>query len=136
MLITFGTGFGLFYVYALRTRPYNPPPPVIVNPIITPPEEEIYIAPSPTPVLEPAPQPRPVHKHKPILKHAAVPQHFAKSENIHTASNAYALPNDSSVSVSQKISDDVYDFYFSSPQDLRKAILYQEILGKPLALRD
>lgn len=29
-----------------------------------------------------------------------------------------------------------YDMLFSSQQDLRNAILYQEILGKPLALRD
>ena len=105
--------------------------------IQTPPEEyeeEIYLAPSPPPIPEPSPQSRPrsVHKHKPILKHAAVPQ----SKNIHTASNAYTLPNDSPISVSQKTSDDVYDFHFSSPQDLRKAILYQEILGKPVSLRD
>jgi len=30
----------------------------------------------------------------------------------------------------------VHKLLFSSPSDLRKAILYQEILGKPLALRD
>ncbi len=36
----------------------------------------------------------------------------------------------------QTVSETVYQLPFSAPQDLRTAILYYEILGKPLALRD
>ena len=37
---------------------------------------------------------------------------------------------------SQTDSDDTHKLLFSSPQDLRTAILYYEILGKPVSLRD
>lgn len=36
----------------------------------------------------------------------------------------------------QTVSATVHQLLFSAPQDLRNAILYQEILGKPVALRD
>jgi len=36
----------------------------------------------------------------------------------------------------QTVSATVHQLLFSAPQDLRTAILYYEILGKPLALRD
>jgi hypothetical protein len=36
----------------------------------------------------------------------------------------------------QTEADDTYKLLFSSPQDLRTAVLYYEILGKPVSLRD
>jgi hypothetical protein len=40
------------------------------------------------------------------------------------------------VPASTPTEETVYKLLFSSPGDLRNAVLYQEILGKPLALRD
>jgi len=40
------------------------------------------------------------------------------------------------ISASQSATESIHKQLFSSPDDLRNAILYQEILGKPLALRD
>jgi hypothetical protein len=48
------------------------------------------------------------------------------SDEEHKAPTPSMLPADKTV----------YELLFSSRQDLRNAILYQEILGKPLALRD
>ena len=97
------------------------------------PEEELYIAPAvvaPPPV--PVPQRRPVvvHRQKRSTVNESLPEHHTDKA---FSWKPAVKPAGGGV---KKVSADIGDFCFSSPNDLRKAVVYQEILGKPVSLRD
>jgi hypothetical protein len=101
------------------------------------------------------PEPPPIVVETPqVVEKIEKPVHYPKPESqpVYTApppQEVYAEAAPSKVSIgkiskkqsrvsasSQTPAGTGYKLLFSSPQDLRTAILYQEILGKPLALRD
>ena len=96
------------------------------------PEKELYVAPAPPPMPKKyiqKPQPRRVSatvsqpEMTPLAKHYEQPKHStAKHKQSSSSSKPQTLTPINAV--------------FSSADDLRKAVLYQEILGKPVALRD
>lgn len=88
--------------------------------IPTPPEERKLVS---TPLPKP---PRPVKRIEKPVFHAKA--RLPAKEVSKKPSGVPAPP--------QTKAGDVYESLFSSPQDLRSAILYSEILGKPVSLRD
>ncbi len=88
--------------------------------IPTPPEEKKLVStPPPTP-------PQPVKQIEKPFQRVKIAKPYAKqvSKQLHVSAP------------SQSDTDDTHKLLFSSPQDLRTAILYYEILGKPVSLRD
>lgn len=115
-------------------------------------------------LVTPPPAPRSIPKpvvHRPVIQ-KPVQQHIVQPQKVYTQSNARIenpqMRIDANAAVARpankvhhkKMAEkpamileeittetaDSRDMLFSSPQDLRKAILYQEILGKPLSLRE
>ncbi len=75
---------------------------------------------------------KPIHRQPKIKKHLAPSQkQAAYAEPFNQARGRPKPPK-----VPAAADETIHKLLFSSPQDLRNAIIYQEILGKPLALRD
>jgi hypothetical protein len=88
--------------------------------------EPAYIPPSippPHPIEKPIHRPRP---QKPVAHTATA----AASSKISAEKSKAHIP------APQSATESIHKQLFSSPDDLRNAVMYQEILGKPLALRD
>lgn len=104
-----------------------PEPPIQKEPQTITVEEPLQAAvPEPQYIM---PIERPIHRPRP------------KKPAMHTAtagasSKIPAERSKSHIPASQSARESVRELLFSSQQDLRNAILYQEILGKPLALRE
>ena len=101
--------------------PAEPPPIVVETPQVV---EKIE---RPAAIIQrPKIKKPPVPFEPPLQKAYAEPVFSKISAEEHKAHISSSLPAGKTV----------YELLFSSRQDLRNAILYQEILGKPLALRD
>ena len=108
--------------------------------IPTPPNErKLVSAPPPPapPVQPPPPRQQFVKKQTPQYKHSRPVVLYDKNyEKMPEDTNAVKTGQRTASHHSQANAGKVFDFFFHSQQDLQKAILYQEILAKPLALRD
>jgi hypothetical protein len=111
--------------------------------IPTPPNERKLVSPPARPVQPPPPVPLPplrqqfVKKQAPQYKHSRpVVLHDKNYDKTSEDTNVVKTGQQTASHHSQANAGKVFDFFFHSQQDLQKAILYQEILGKPLALRD
>jgi hypothetical protein len=108
--------------------------------IPTPPNERKLVSPPPPPA--PPAQPTPprqqfVKKQAPQYKHIRpAVRHDENYDKASEAPNAVKTGQQTASHHSQADAGKVFDFFFHSQQDLQKAILYQEIIGKPLALRN
>jgi hypothetical protein len=107
-----------------------PEPPIRKEPETISVEEPLP-PPVPEPQYIPPPQSieRPVYRPRP-QKPAVDTSTTAASSKISAGKSKAHIP------ASQSAIESIHKQLFSSPDDLRNAILYQEILGKPLALRD
>ena len=101
--------------------PAEPPPIVVETPQVV---EKIE---RPAAVIQ-----RPKVRKPPV--HSAPPLQEAYAEPV--PSKTPAEENKAHIPSLPPAGKTVYELLFSSRQDLRNAVLYQEILGKPLALRD
>jgi cytoskeletal protein RodZ len=107
--------------FGIPAPPAEPPPVVVEAPQVV---ERIE---RPIPVIQrPKVKKPPAHFVPPPQETYAEPAPLQISAEEHKAH----IPS------SPPASKTVYELFFFSRQDLRNAILYQEILGKPLALRD
>jgi hypothetical protein len=79
------------------------------------------------PVSIPPEPPRPVKKIEKPIYHAKTARPYAKEVGKKPSGVSAPL---------QTEAGDMHKLLFSSPQDLRTAVLYYEILGKPVSLRD
>ncbi|MGA2915161.1 MAG: hypothetical protein ABSE89_03960 [Sedimentisphaerales bacterium] len=104
------------------------PQPIAAEELMQPDVEEPQYIPSPA-SPPPLPTERPIHhpKHKKPVMHTAPAA---------APSKTFAEKGKAHVPVPQPAGESINKLLFSSPDDLRNAILYQEIIGKPLALRE
>jgi hypothetical protein len=108
--------------------------------IPTPPSERKLVSPPPPPAppAQPTP-PRQQFVKKQVPQYKRIRPAVRHDENYDKASeapNAVKTGQQTASHHSQADAGKVFDFFFHSQQDLQKAILYQEIIGKPLALRN
>ncbi|MBN1787702.1 MAG: hypothetical protein JW806_04840 [Sedimentisphaerales bacterium] len=103
--------------------------------IPTPPEEKKLVTPHP-----PATRPRPVVQRytepKPEKRVVRPIQQHPKAARLPAKQISKKVSHTTDAAPGQAQAENAYNMLFSSPRDLRTAILYSEILGKPVALRD
>lgn len=99
------------------------PQTVTVEEPLQPPAPEPQYIPQPAPIERPAGHPKP---QKPVMFTAAA----------EVPAKSLAAKSKAHVSAPRPAGETIDKLLFSSPDDLRNAVIYQEILGKPLALRN
>jgi cytoskeletal protein RodZ len=101
------------------------------------PPDEPASAVAETPQVERIEKPIPITGRQKVKRPAA---HFVplpqEAYTEHSSSKISAEEHKAHIPSSPPTDKTIYELLFSSRQELRNAILYQEILGKPLALRD